>query len=184
MDGDSPLGAVSLVKYGKMGAMKRSVLWLQIVLALLLWMVVWLLWSGFYTPLLMTLGGLSCVLTAYLAWRMKFFAEHMLDPRLLWRLLPFWLWLSKELIKSNLMVARIVLSPSLPISPTLVKLEALPKTELGQAILGNAITLTPGTVTIDDHEGQLLVHCLTRATALELREGEMNRRVAAVMEPR
>lgn len=180
------VGGVSMAGYGKVrvGAMKRPRLVIKIVLALLLWMVIWLLWSGFYTPLLITLGALSCLLTAYLAWRMNFFTEDMLDPRLLWRLLPFWFWLGKELIKSNLTVARIVLSPSLPISPTLVRLNALPKTELGQAILGNAITLTPGTVTIDDHEGQLLVHCLTRVGARELREGEMNRRVASVMGPR
>ena len=46
------------------------------------------------------------------------------------------------------------------------------------AILGNAITLTPGTVTIDVHENRLLVHCLTSNSAQGLRSGEAERRVA------
>jgi len=154
----------------------------QIALALVIWMLAWLLWSGLYMPLLIILGALSCLLTVWLGWRMDFFEQDFFRPRRLLRLLPFWGWLGKELIRSNLQVARIVLSPSLPISPTLVTLQALPQDDLGQAILGNAITLTPGTLTIDDHEGQLLVHCLTSDVADELAAGEMNRRVAAVME--
>ena len=153
---------------------------MRIFLALVVWMIAWLLWSGIYTPLLIALGVISCLLTAWLARRMDFFELSMFSPRLLLRLVPFWFWLGIELVKSNLTVARIVLSPSLPISPTLVTLEALPQDDLGQAILGNAITLTPGTVTIDDHEGRLLVHCLTQETAHELMGGEMNRRGAAV----
>lgn len=154
----------------------------RILLALLVWMLAWLLWSGLYKPLLIVLGALSCLLIAWLAWRMDFFVENFFRPRRWIRLLPFWGWLGKELVRSNLQVARIVLSPGLPISPTLVTLQALPEDDLGQAILGNAITLTPGTLTVDDHEGQLLVHCLTEEIADELMAGEMNRRVAAVME--
>ena len=52
--------------------------------------------------------------------------------------------------------------------------------EFGQALLGNSITLTPGTVTLDDHEGELVVHCLTDATAKDLEAGGMNRRIAAL----
>lgn len=145
-------------------------------------MLAWLLWSGLYTPLLVVLGLISCALTVFLAYRMDFFTEHFFSPRRLLRLLPFWGWLSKELIKSNLQVAKVVLSPRLPISPTVVTIKAESDEPLGQAILGNAITLTPGTVTLDDHDGELLIHCLVKETADELVAGEMNRRVASVME--
>ena len=154
----------------------------RIVLAFAIWMLAWLLWSGLYSPLLVVLGIISCLLTAFLAYRMGFFQVHFFAPRRLGRLLPFWGWLGKELIKSNFQVARIVLSPKLKISPTVVTIKALPEDELGQAILGNAITLTPGTVTLDDHDGELLIHCLVRETADELAAGEMNRRVAALTE--
>jgi len=157
---------------------KTRGLLMQIFWTLLLWFLAWLLWSGIYKPLLITLGVLSCLLVLVLSRRMGFFEKGVYSLHLIWRLLPFWGWLGKELVVSNLQVARIVLSPRMPISPTVIKLEALPEDPVGQAILGNSITLTPGTVTLDDHEGMLLVHCLTEEGANALVEGEMNRRVA------
>ena len=97
---------------------------------------------------------------------------------LIWRLLPLWGWLGKELVVANLQVARVVLSRHMNISPTVIRLQALSEDPISQAILGNSITLTPGTVTVDDHEGELLVHCLTDTSAAGLRSGEAERRVA------
>lgn len=153
---------------------------MQIVLTLILWFVAWLLWSGLYKPLLLALGVLSCLLVLVLARRMGFFDRDVFSLHLIGRLLPFWGWLGKELVVSNVKVARIILSPTMPISPTVTKIEALSEGPVGQAILGNSITLTPGTVTMDDHEGTLIVHCLTADGADDLAQGEMNRRVAAL----
>ncbi|MCR9106415.1 MAG: Na+/H+ antiporter subunit E [Gammaproteobacteria bacterium] len=153
---------------------------MRILLTLLLWFLAWLLWSGMYKPLLLGLGVLSCLLVLVLSLRMGFFRQDVFSLHLVWRLLPFWGWLGKELIVANLQIARIVMSRRPAISPTVIKLDALSPDPVGQAILGNSITLTPGTVTVDDHEGELLVHCLTRELAESLQEGEMNRRVAAL----
>ncbi len=153
---------------------------MRVWLTLALWFATWLLWSGLYKPLLINLGVLSCLLTLLIARRMGFFGPDVFSLHLTGRLVPFWGWLSKELVKSNIEVARIVLSPRMIISPTVVNLQALPKGRVSQAILGNAITLTPGTVTIDDYEGQLIVHCLTCDGARTLQAGEMNRRAAAL----
>ena len=153
---------------------------MHIVLTLILWFVAWLLWSGLYKPLLLTLGVISCLLVLVLARRMGFFDRDVFSLHLIGRLLPFWGWLGKELVVSNIKVARIILSPSMPISPTVTRIDALSEGPVGQAILGNSITLTPGTVTMDDHEGTLIVHCLTQEGADDLAQGEMNRRVAAL----
>ena len=153
---------------------------MHILLSLLVWFAAWLLWSGMYKPLLIGLGVVSCLLVLVLSRRMGFFHRDVFSLHLIWRLLPFWGWLGKELVIANVQVARIVLGRPLNISPTVIRLEALPEDPVGQAILGNSITLTPGTVTVDDHEGELLVHCLTREGAQALLEGEMNRRVAAL----
>ncbi|MEP6389210.1 MAG: Na+/H+ antiporter subunit E [Halioglobus sp.] len=153
---------------------------MRILLTLLLWFTAWLLWSGMFKPLLIGLGVVSCLLVLVLSRRMGFFKQEVFSLHLTWRLLPFWGWLGKELIIANLQVARVVLSRHMPISPTVIRLQALSSDPLGQAILGNSITLTPGTVTVDDHEGELLVHCLTQEGADALIDGDMNRRVAAV----
>jgi multicomponent Na+:H+ antiporter subunit E len=153
---------------------------MYVILTLLVWFAFWLLWSGLYKPLLIILGILSCLLVLVLARRMAYFDKSVYSPALVARLLPFWGWLGKELVITNFQVARIVLSPKMKISPTVVEIKALSEGPIGQAILGNSITLTPGTVTMDDHEGTLIVHCLTRKGAEDLKAGEMNRRVAAL----
>lgn len=137
----------------------------------------WVLWSGIYKPLLLWLGLFSCLLSVWLAHRMGFF-HHAMPLRALLRLPAYWWWLLREVIKSSIEVARLVLSPSLPISPTMVELTTTDAGDAAKVILGNAITLSPGTVTIDVHEDRLLVHCLTRESALELMEGEAQRRTS------
>lgn len=142
----------------------------------------WLLWSGIYKPLLLGLGLISCLLTIYVKHRMEYFETEVFALRFGRRLLGYWLWLAKEVIKSSLDVARIVLSPSLPISPQVVKIKASCSHPVDQVILANSITLTPGTLALDVYKGEIIVHALTEAGAEELRQGEMDRRVAALRE--
>ncbi len=149
----------------------------QLVSLLAVLLVSWVLWSGIYKPLLLWLGLFSCVLSVWLAQRLGFF-QHILPVRSLLRLPTYWWWLLGEVIKSSLEVARLVLSPSLPISPTMVELTTTEASDVGKVILGNSITLSPGTVTIDVHENRLLVHCLTRASALDLLQNEAQRRTS------
>jgi multicomponent Na+:H+ antiporter subunit E len=146
---------------------------------LVILIVAWLLWSGIYKPLLLGLGAFSCVLCIYLAHRVGFFRQAS-GLHLIPRLPRYWFWLLIEIVKSSFDVAKIVLSPKLPISPTLIEFDALPQGPIGQAILGNSITLSPGTVTLDVHDGKLLVHCLTREGARALLSGDANSRAAAL----
>lgn len=137
----------------------------------------WLIWSGLYKPLVLGLGVFSCILSVYAAQRMGFF-RHQTLIGMLPRLPGYWWWLLREIVISSIEVARLILKPSLPISPVVVVLESEAKSEVGQVILGNSITLSPGTVTLDLDQGQLLVHCLTSQSAKALSEGEANRRAA------
>ena len=150
---------------------------LQLAGLLLILMVSWVLWSGIYKPLLLWLGLFSAVLGTWLAHRMGFF-RHPIPPRALLRLPAFWWWLLQEVVRSSIEVARVVLSPSLPISPTTVELTTTESSDAGRVILGNSITLSPGTVTIDVHGDRLLVHCLTRSSAEALQGMEVQRRTA------
>jgi len=150
---------------------------LQLAGLLLILLISWVLWSGIYKPLLLWLGLFSALLSAWLAHRMDFF-RHVIPLRALLRLPSFWWWLLQEVVRSSIEVARVVLSPSLPICPSTVELTTTESTEAARVILGNSITLSPGTVTIDMHEDRLLVHCLTRDGAAALQELEVQRRTA------
>ena len=150
------------------------------MLLLSLLVIAWLLWSGLFKPLLLSLGGFSCLLTVYLTHRMGYFRNNVFALRFGVRLFGYWLWLAREVVRSSIDVARIVLSPSLPISPQVLDITATADHPVDQAMLGNSITLTPGTLSLDVYNGRIKVHCLTKAGADDLTAGEMNRRVAAL----
>ncbi len=147
----------------------------------LLLLTLWLMLSGIYTPWILSLGFLSCLLVVYIAHRMDV-VDHEGHPIHLHvvRLLLYWYWLFIEILKSNWLVIRCILSPSMPISPTVVALRSSQHTDLGRVIYANSITLTPGTVTIEVDGDITEVHALTRETAEDLNQGEMDRRVTAV----
>ena len=63
-----------------------------------------------------------------------------------------------ELIKSNLDVARRVISPSIPINPGIVEIKTNLKSGIGRMLLANSITLTPGTLTVDIKDDRLFIH--------------------------
>lgn len=152
----------------------------KLTILLLILALAWLLWSGLYKPLLLALGVFSCLLSLYLAHRMGALDRSVFSWYVVPRLPGYWAWLLKEIALSSFEVARIILKRDLPTSPTMIKFDAAPAGPIGQAILGNSISLTPGSVTLDIHEGKLTVHCITQAGADALLEGEMNRRVAAL----
>ena len=100
---------------------------------------------------------------------------------ILLRFLGYSPWLLKEICKSNLNVARIILTPSLPISPTMAEFQALQKTDLGRVMYANSITLTPGTITTDVNGCDLKIHALTwEDVEGRQEECEMNMRVSWV----
>jgi len=142
--------------------------------------VTWLLLSGHFEPFLILLGLASCIASVAIARRMDVVDLEGHPIHITPRIFAYWLWLAREIVKSNIDVARRVLSPSLPISPTLVRLKASQKSELCQAIYANSITLTPGTVTIELKDGSLMVHSLSEDAAVDLLEGEMDARVVRV----
>lgn len=59
-----------------------------------------------------------------------------------------------KLILANLDVARRVLSPDVPVQPGVVAVRTRITSDIGQLLLANSITLTPGTLTLDRSEGE------------------------------
>ena len=142
---------------------------------------VWLLWvPGCSSRFSWVLGLFSCLLTVWILARMRAFSDETFTFRFGPRLVPFWAWLGKEIILSSLQVARVVLAPKLRVSPRVVVLDVSDFSPADQVLLGNSITLTPGTLTLDVHHGRLLAHALTEAGAASLEAGDMQRRVAAL----
>ena len=141
-------------------------------------MAVWLLFSGHFDPLFLTLGAISVLFAVYIGYRMEVVDQEGHPVRITTRALIFFPWLFWEIIKSNIDVAKVILSPSMSIQPQVFTVTAAQKTAVGRVIYANSITLTPGTVTIDVRGNQFDVHALTRASAGGVRGGDMDRLVS------
>ncbi|MDK2825828.1 multisubunit sodium/proton antiporter, MrpE subunit [Methanolobus vulcani] len=63
-----------------------------------------------------------------------------------------------EIIKANIMVAKIVLQPKIDIKPGIIAVPIDTKTDLGITAIANTITLTPGTLTIDMSDDRCLLY--------------------------
>jgi multicomponent Na+:H+ antiporter subunit E len=66
----------------------------------------------------------------------------------------------KNLVQSNIAVAKIVLNPKLPINTGIVKLKTSLSSDHDKLVLANAITLTPGTITVELRDNDLFIHVL------------------------
>jgi multicomponent Na+:H+ antiporter subunit E len=144
--------------------------------------LVWLAWSGHFEPLLLALGAGSVLVVVALSAHMRVLDEESMPLSLHHgRLLLYVPWLFWEIVKANLDVARRIVAPGGPrIAPRLIRVRASQRSELAQVVYANSITLTPGTVSVDLSDGEILVHALSREAAEGLETGEMDRRCTAL----
>lgn len=143
----------------------------------------WWLLSGYAKPLLLGLGLFSVVFTVWLARRMDVIDRESHPIHLSWQLLIFWARLLLEIVKSNLQVVGAILSPrSDSIQPHFLRVRTRQPSALGQVLLANAITLTPGTVTVGLTEDELLVHALSRASGAGVVEGQLDAMIPTDLE--
>ena len=146
------------------------------LLLFVFYFVIWLLLSGHYDPLLLTLGVLSCITCLYVTWKAKFIDEEGLPLHLLFRLPIYTLWLFKEIIKANFDTAKIIIlnNPD----PQNFRVKSSQKTEAGKVTYANSITLTPGTVTTVLDGDILEVHALSSDMADDVKSGVMDKKVS------
>lgn len=141
--------------------------------------IFWLLLSGYWqNGLLLSLGLVSVAFVAYLVWQIEKKYPAALFTRII-LFLPFFLvWLIGEVVKANIDVLKRIWLPSrYPVKPSMKALPMSQKSALGRTIYANAITLTPGTVSIDVKSGSVLVHAISAEGIQGLEAGEMDRRV-------
>jgi len=139
--------------------------------------VFWLLLSGHYALYMIVVGLLASALVVLFSGRMAVIDHEGHPIYLLGRAITFWPWLVWEIVKSAIAVTRVVLAPSLPISPTMVTVRGTQKTAVGLVTYANSITLTPGTISVEVVDNDITVHALLEAGAEDLKGGGMDARV-------
>ena len=138
----------------------------------LLFFAVWMILNGKVTAEICIFGVL---ISAALFYFMCRYMEYSLKKELLlFRLIPLFIRyfgvLVKEIVKANVCVLKIILSPELQPEPAFVYFDTDLRTGLARVLLANSITLTPGTITVSVEDDRFCVHCLDK----ELAEGMEN----------
>jgi multicomponent Na+:H+ antiporter subunit E len=99
---------------------------------------------------------LSFLISKYVTYKLDF----LLPLRLLNFVLHYLPVFIFELIKANLDIAARVLRVEIPLNPGIVEVKTDIKSEYGKLTLANSITLTPGTLSLEQKEDKVYVHCV------------------------
>ena len=139
----------------------------RFIILVLVLAALWLLLSGYFDhPLLLTFGAAAVL------------DDDSVPASLFPRILGYWIWLGGEIGKANLMVMRQALAVEPKLSPKLFTVPNPPRSTVGKVTFANSITLTPGTVSVDLRENEILVHGLTEELCDVAAITDMGNRVA------
>lgn len=130
---------------------KRLVFWAMTLFAL------WLLLSESFNPahLLIGLVAATCVAALHVSSHSRrSYSVHW------WNALTYFPWLFSEIFASGVRLSYLILHPRMPIRPRIFRYRTSLGNDLATTLLGNSITLTPGTVTVEASGDELVIHTI------------------------
>lgn len=133
----------------------------------LLYFLLWVIFNGNFTLEICIFGLIiSAVIYAFICKFMDYSVEkEKQNMKKAFKFLKYVFVLVIEIVKANFAVIHMILSEKEEIEPVLVKFSSDMKTTTGKAFLANAITLTPGTITVMLEDSEYIVHCLDESLA-------------------
>jgi len=137
--------------------------WLNYIGVTVILFMFWVAVSGSLEWPQLVVGFAAAIFVTYFNRNMLITVEDRPPFRLItiaW-LIVYFFKLIIDIIRANFQVAWLVLHPRMPIEPNLVELEVNLDRPASRVLLGNSITLTPGTLTVLADEKKFLVHALT-----------------------
>jgi len=145
----------------------------------------WIVLSGKFDAFHLTLGLISCALVTFLSSDLLFHDKKKKGRlaetgRFIFFYIP---WLLIQIILSTIHVSILALHPRMKarIDPRIVRFRTRLEKGISRVVFANSITLTPGTITIRDEEGEFYVHAIDEKSAQGV-PGEMENNVAKVFE--
>ncbi len=143
--------------------------------------VIWVLLTESYSPAHIALGLVASFGVALL----NTDPARPADVAIRWlQLLRFFPWLFGRIFVSGLHLSFLILHPRLPIAPVLVRYRPQADHEPSIVLLGNSVTLTPGTVTAEARSDELIVHAMDDESLQDLNSQRLERKVAEVFQAR
>jgi multicomponent Na+:H+ antiporter subunit E len=121
--------------------------------------VIWLFANSTLAPEIVLTGVLLATLlaTAFATFSDSYADMHW-SPRVLFNLVLYFAVFLAELVKANINVLLLVLSPRISIQPGIIEIKTTLTSPVGRLVLANSITLTPGTLVVDIRDDTLFIH--------------------------
>jgi multicomponent Na+:H+ antiporter subunit E len=162
---------------------ERYLILLNKIVLFIILLGIWLVLSGKYEPFFISLGVVSCLLSVVFYSLLDQNKDKNFSAiNLFFGLFIYSFWLLKEIILSAWSVTTKIWQLEPDISPDMAWVNTSLKNDVSMTILGNSITLTPGTVTVDiTDDGRFQVHALTKEGLEDVRSGRMVEKVIKVM---
>ncbi|WP_181918313.1 MULTISPECIES: Na+/H+ antiporter subunit E [unclassified Wenzhouxiangella] len=145
--------------------------------------VFWLVLAVPLAPVDLVWGALVSILVGFWAAELLWAdGAPALSLRRLAGLVIYTLELIRSIVPAALQVARVILQPTMPIDPVVIKHRMRLNHEFTRVALANSITLTPGTHCVDSENGVLTIHCLDEHFANPVRDGRLEDRITRVLQ--
>ncbi|GGD46347.1 Na+/H+ antiporter subunit E [Sinisalibacter lacisalsi] len=127
--------------------------------------VFWLLLNGNAAPGTLAVGVVVAgAIVLLFPSSLSVLSGHRLTAEALVAALRFVGLFLRELVRANIAMAALVLNPRLPVAPALVKVRTRLTDPVARLLLANAISLTPGTLTVEIAGEWLYVHWVVAPT--------------------
>ncbi len=94
------------------------------------------------------------------------------------RIVWYFLWLVGRILQSGFHLSVLILHPALPIDPKLIRYRTKLREEAGIVLLGNSITLTPGTITAELNSQDMVVHAMDDKSAHDVTSLRLEQQIA------
>ena len=141
----------------------------------LVFLTIWIIFNEKFNLEILLFGlAISAAVFAFMCRFMDYSVEKELHfYKKLPGMLCYVFVLIKEILAANLNVCHLILSEEEEIDPALVEFSADMETPAGRAFYANAITLTPGTITVSLEGDTYVVHCLDESMAAGLADAKL-----------
>lgn len=150
-----------------------------VLLKTVVFFIIWLILSGKFNPFHM---GLGLVVSFGVAWLNSGHADSPFRNYPLLRMLWYFPWLFGRIVRSSLHLTALILHPALPIDPKLIHYRTKLQGQAAIVLLGNSITLTPGTITAEVNAQELIVHAMDDASGHDLTSQRLEQKIAKVFQ--
>ncbi len=154
----------------------KSSIYQTLILKTFGFFLIWLLLSESFNLFHVGLGLLAAFGVAW------FNTDRSVDRFAILRLKIVWyfMWLVGRIIQSGFHLSVLILHPALPIDPKLIRYRTKLREEASIVLLGNSITLTPGTITVELNSQDLVVHAMDNESAHDVTSLRLEQQIASL----